>query len=95
MKFESKVVHAGDRKRNGSKAIPSTTPIHLASTYFYETAEQLDRIFGHEEEGPSYARYENPTNSALEELVTALENGHGSLATCSGMTAFRSPFKRR
>lgn len=89
MKFESKVVHAGDRKRNGSKAIPSTTPIHLASTYFYETAEQLDRIFGHEEEGPSYARYENPTNSALEELVTALENGHGSLATCSGMTALQ------
>jgi len=93
MKFESQVVHAGDRKRSPSKAIPSTTPIHLATTYFYETAEQLDRIFGQEEEGPSYSRYENPTNTALEELTTALENGHGSLATCSGMTALHLAFQ--
>jgi cystathionine beta-lyase/cystathionine gamma-synthase len=93
MKFETQVVHAGDRKRDRSVAIPSTTPIHLATTYFYETAEQLDRIFGHEEEGPSYSRYENPTNSALEELTTTLENGHGSLATCSGMTALQMAFQ--
>jgi len=93
MKFETQVVHAGDRKRERGTAIPSTTPIHLATTYFYETAEQLDRIFGHEEEGPSYARYDNPTNSALEELTTALENGHGSLATCSGMTALQIAFQ--
>jgi cystathionine beta-lyase/cystathionine gamma-synthase len=93
MKFESQVVHAGDRKRERPSAIPSTTPIHLATTYFYETAEQLDRVFGHEEEGPSYSRYENPTNSALEELTTALENGHGSLATCSGMTALQIAFQ--
>ena len=90
MKFESQVVHVGDRKRERMTAIPSTTPIHLATTYFYDTAEQLDRIFGHEEEGPSYSRYENPTNSALEELTTTLENGHGSLATCSGMTALQA-----
>jgi cystathionine beta-lyase/cystathionine gamma-synthase len=89
MKFESKVVHAGDRKRQRPTAIPSTTPIHLSTTYFYDSAEKLDRIFGHEEEGPSYSRYENPTNSALEELTTVLENGHGSLATCSGMTALQ------
>jgi cystathionine gamma-synthase/methionine-gamma-lyase len=93
MKFESKVVHAGDRKRERPTAIPSTTPIHLATTYFYETAEKLDRIFGHEEEGPSYSRYENPTNSALEELITTLEEGHGSLATCSGMTALHLAFQ--
>jgi len=93
MKFESQVVHVGDRKRERSTAIPSTTPIHLASTYVYDTAEQLDRVFGHEEEGPSYSRYENPTNNALEELVAALENGHGALATCSGMTALQIAFQ--
>jgi len=93
MKFESQVVHAGDRKRERPTAIPSATPIHLATTYFYETAEKLDRIFGHEEEGPSYRRYENPTNTALEELTTTLENGHGSLATCSGMTALQIAFQ--
>jgi cystathionine gamma-synthase/methionine-gamma-lyase len=87
MKFESKVVHAGDRKRRKSGAIPSTTPIHLASTYFYENAETLDHVLGQPEEGFSYARYSSPTNQALEELTTALENGRGSLATASGMAA--------
>lgn len=87
MNFESKVVHVGDRKRKRSTAIPSTTPIQLGTTYFYESAAQLDRIFGHEEEGPSYARYTNPTNEALEELVANLEGGFGALATSSGMAA--------
>ena len=52
MKFETKVVHSGDRKREPNRATPSTVPIYLSSTYFYDTSETLDRIFGHEEEGP-------------------------------------------
>src|SRR6185312_15207155 len=88
MKFDSLVVHAGDRKRNGG-VIPSTTPIHLGTTYFYESAATLDRVFGHEEEGFSYARYNNPTSEALEELTTAMERGHGSLACASGMAALQ------
>jgi len=87
MKFESQVVHAGDRKRKKGVPIPSTTPIQLGTTYFYDSAAKLDRVLGHEEEGFSYARYANPTNDALEELITQLEHGHGSLATASGMSA--------
>jgi cystathionine gamma-synthase/methionine-gamma-lyase len=86
MKIETKAVHAGDRKKAGPQ-IPSTTPINLASTYFYESMAQLDRVFGQEESGFSYARYDNPTNVALEELATSLENGAGSLACASGMSA--------
>jgi cystathionine beta-lyase/cystathionine gamma-synthase len=89
MKFHSQVVHAGDRKRSKCGPVPSTTPIHLGTTYFYESAERLDRIFAHEESGFSYARYANPTNEALEELTTVLESGHGSLATASGMAALQ------
>jgi cystathionine beta-lyase/cystathionine gamma-synthase len=92
MKFDSLVVHAGDRKRNGG-VVPSTTPIHLGTTYFYDNAATLDRIFGHEEEGYSYARYNNPTSEALEELTTALEGGHGSLACASGMAALQIAFQ--
>ena len=87
MKFDSRVVHAGDRKRHPSEAIPSTTPIHLSSTYFYSSADVLDRVLGHEEEGVCYARYANPTNQALEELLAELEGGAGALATASGMAA--------
>ena len=87
MKFDSQVVHAGDRKRRPGAPVPTTTPIHLSSTYFYESAETLDRVLGHEEEGFCYARYASPTNVALEELTTELEHGAGSLATASGMAA--------
>jgi len=89
MKFESQVVHAGDRKRRKGLAVPSTTPINLATTYFYESAAILDRVLGHEEDGFSYGRYSNPTNVALEELCTELEHGRGSLATASGMAAIQ------
>ena len=86
MKFESKTVHAGDRKKPGS-FIPVTTPIYTAASYIYESMSQLDRVFGREEQGPSYARYDNPTVSALQDLVNELEGGHGTLATSSGMMA--------
>lgn len=86
MKFESKTVHIGDRKKAGN-FIPVTTPIYTASSYAYESMDQLDRIFGREEQGPSYARYDNPTVSALQELVNELEGGHATLACSSGMMA--------
>lgn len=86
MKLETKAVHAGDRKKPAA-SIPVTTPIYGATTYLYESTAQLDRVMGREEEGFSYARYDNPTTVALEELMTTLENGHGSLACASGMTA--------
>ena len=86
MKIHTKAVHAGDRKKAGAH-IPVTTPIHTAASYFYESMEQLDRVFGQQEPGFSYSRYENPSTAALEELMAALENGHGALACASGMAA--------
>ncbi len=86
MKIETKVVHSGDRHKAGGY-VPVTTPIYTAASYSYDTMEQLDRVFGGEEKGPSYARYSNPTTAALEELVNELENGHGALACASGMSA--------
>ena len=86
MQIHTKAVHAGDRKKPGP-AIPTTTPIVTATTFAYEKMEQLDRIFGGDAPGYSYSRYDSPTCSALEALTTALENGHGSLACASGMSA--------
>jgi cystathionine beta-lyase/cystathionine gamma-synthase len=88
LKIHTKAVHAGDRKKP-SPQIPVTTPIHTATSYFCESMEQLDRIFAREEKGYCYTRYENPSNAALEELMTSLENGHGALATASGMSALQ------
>ena len=86
MNLFTQAVHAGDR-RKPTPAVPVTTPIHTATTFLYDEMAQLDRVFGREEQGYSYSRYGSPTNAALEELVTALENGHGSLGCSSGMAA--------
>jgi cystathionine beta-lyase/cystathionine gamma-synthase len=88
MNIHTKAVHAGDRKKAGPH-IPVTTPIYASSSFFYDSMEQLDRIFGHEEDGFCYSRYDNPTSAALEELITALENGRGSVACASGMAALQ------
>jgi O-acetylhomoserine/O-acetylserine sulfhydrylase-like pyridoxal-dependent enzyme len=55
LKLHTKVVHTGDRKKAGQH-VPVTTPIHTAASYFYESMDQLDRVFGQEEKGFSYAR---------------------------------------
>jgi cystathionine gamma-synthase/methionine-gamma-lyase len=89
MNIYTKAVHAGDRKKAGPH-VPVTTPINMASSYFYESMEELDRMFADPASGFSYARYNNPTNAALEELVTALENGAGTLACASGMAAIHA-----
>jgi cystathionine gamma-synthase/methionine-gamma-lyase len=86
MKFESKTVHSGDRRKAGNY-IPVTTPIYTGTSYFYDSMDQLDRVFAREEEGPSYARYDNPTTTALETLVNDLEGGHAAFACSSGMMA--------
>jgi cystathionine beta-lyase/cystathionine gamma-synthase len=87
MKIESRLVHSGDRKKSGAGYVPVSTPIYTAASYFYDSMDQLDRIFAREEQGPSYARYDNPTTGALEELVANLESGAGALACSSGMAA--------
>lgn len=89
MKIHTKAVHAGDRKRAGTH-VPVTTPIHTATSYFYESMEQLDRVFGDAEKGYCYARYDNPSAAALEELMCALESGDAALACASGMAALHT-----
>ncbi len=86
MKLSTLAVHAGDRKKPG-EYVPVTTPIYHASSFFYDRMEDLDRVFGGEQEGQSYSRYGNPTTDALEEQVAALEGGDFAQACSSGMAA--------
>jgi cystathionine gamma-synthase/methionine-gamma-lyase len=87
-RIQTRAVHAGDRKPQEG-FIPVTTPIYTASSFIYKDIDQLDKVFGREADGPSYSRYRNPTNDALEELVASLESGAGSLACSSGMAAIQ------
>lgn len=84
--LHTQAVHAGDRKRTGSW-VPVTTPIHTATSFFFDDVIDLDRSFEGTLKAPSYSRHGNPTNDALEELVASLEGGAGALACSSGMAA--------
>lgn len=79
------VIHEGydDKAHQGSLAVP----LYQTSTFSFETALQGENRFSGAEEGNIYSRLGNPTVRVLEERMTALENGKGSLAFGSGMAA--------
>lgn len=85
-RIETLAVHAGDRKKLGDYT-PVTTPIYAASSFFYERIEDLDQVFGDEKPGQVYSRYGNPTSSAFEDQIAALEGADVAVATSSGMAA--------
>lgn len=85
MHKDTSTVHTGydSSAHHGSLAVP----LYQTSTYAFDTAEQGARRFAGEEEGGIYSRLGNPTVRVLEERMTELENGEGSLAFGSGMAA--------
>ena len=95
-RFETRAVHAGERRwgsRNGGPDggfCPISTPIYLSTTFAHGNVEQTDRVLGGEEPGYSYARYGNPTVTAFEEAIAALEGGGQAFAFASGMAAMHA-----
>jgi len=82
----STAVHAGERLATG-KEIPSSSPIHIATAYAYETAADLDAVFSDNSLGYVYSRYGNPTVRGLEIAIAALEGTEEAVAYASGMAA--------
>jgi cystathionine gamma-synthase len=88
--FSTQAVHAGEEKRKPYGAV--TTPIVQTSTYtFTDTAEILDfmqrKAAGDLPVRDEYGRYSNPTQSAAERKLAALEGGGRALLFASGMCA--------
>ncbi len=77
MKFSTKAIHAGQEPDPSTGAI--MTPIFQTSTY-------AQTGLG-EHKGFEYARTGNPTRSALEACIAALEEGQYGLTFASGMAA--------
>src|SRR5699024_2349464 len=83
--FETSVIHDGYDTKDMLGSV--TPPIFQTSTYTFKTAEQGEARFAGEEEGYVYSRLGNPTVSALQKRIAALENGERGLAFGSGMAA--------
>ncbi len=77
MKFNTKVIHAGVHPDSATGAI--MTPIYQTSTYVQ------DEIGVHK--GFEYSRTGNPTRSALENSLAAIENGKYGACFGSGLAA--------
>ena len=76
--FETLAIHAGQEADPLTGAV--VPPIYQVSTY------KQDRV-GSPRAGYEYSRTANPTRTALEECLAALEGGARGLAFASGMAA--------
>ncbi|MEO8970765.1 MAG: cystathionine gamma-synthase [Ktedonobacteraceae bacterium] len=77
MKFATKAIHAGQEPDPSTGAV--MTPIFQTSTYAQEGLG--------ENKGYEYSRTQNPTRTALQDCLAALEDGQYGLAFASGMAA--------
>ena len=67
-------------------------PVHTSIAYGYEKAEDLAAVFQGRQKGYAYARQSNPTVSALEDKVTLIEKGVGTVCFSTGMAALAAVF---
>eukprot|EP01041_Mallomonas_annulata_P014321 gene14322-30492_t len=83
--FDTLALHAGAAPdpTTGARAVP----IHLTTSFVFESSEHAQSLFNLERAGHVYSRISNPTNAVLEQRVAALEGGIGALAVASGQAA--------
>ena len=83
--FDTLALHAGAAPdpATGARAVP----IHLTTSFVFESADHAAALFNLERAGHVYSRISNPTNAVLEQRVAALEGGIGAITTASGQAA--------
>lgn len=83
--FSSRAIHHGYDPTENHGAL--TPPMHMASTFAFDSAEQGGAIFAGEQPGYFYSRVSNPTLDLLEQRIATLEGAEAGVATASGMGA--------
>lgn len=84
-KFETLQLHAGQVVDATTKS--RAVPIYQITSFVFEDTQEGADLFALQKAGNIYTRITNPTTSAFEERIAALEGGVGALATASGMAA--------
>jgi len=83
--FTTTILH-GDRQKpieHGSLH----KPIHTSVAFGYQDARELAAVFQGRQPGYRYGRQGNPTVSALEDKISRMENGYGTICFSTGMAA--------
>jgi methionine-gamma-lyase len=86
--FATRAIHHGyDPMQEGGALTP---PVHLTSTFAFDSAQHGAELFAGEREGHVYSRLSNPTLDLLERRMAELEGAEAAVATASGMGAITS-----
>jgi methionine-gamma-lyase len=83
--FSTRAIHAGYDPADEHGAL--TPPVHLTSTFAFDSAEAGGEMFAGTREGHFYSRISNPTTDLLERRLASLEGAEAGVATASGMGA--------
>ena len=82
--FDTLAVRAGIHR---SQFNEHSEALYLTSSFVFESAAQAAARFSNQEPGNVYSRFTNPTVTAFQERLAALEGGEACVATASGMSA--------
>ncbi|ACL16485.1 O-acetylhomoserine aminocarboxypropyltransferase/cysteine synthase family protein [Methanosphaerula palustris] len=83
--FTTRAVHGPLTGKDPNHALQF--PIYAGVAHDFETAETMADTFAGRKAAFAYSRIANPTVSAFERKITALEDGLGTVAVSSGMAA--------
>ncbi|MBS4929956.1 MAG: O-acetylhomoserine aminocarboxypropyltransferase/cysteine synthase [Clostridiales bacterium] len=81
---ETKCIHSGWEPKNGESR---QIPIYQSTTFKYDSADEMGKLFDLETNGYFYSRLQNPTNDAVATRIADLEGGVGAMLTSSGQSA--------
>jgi O-succinylhomoserine sulfhydrylase len=82
--FDTLAVRAGIER---SQFNEHAEAMYLTSSFVFDSAAQAADRFSGTEEGNVYARFTNPTVTAMQDRLAALEGAEACIATASGMSA--------
>jgi O-acetylhomoserine (thiol)-lyase len=83
--FTTSILHSDRSKPIEHGALHK--PIHNSVAYAYADARELAAVFQGRAQGYRYGRQGNPTVSALEDKITLMEGGVGTICFATGMAA--------
>ncbi len=89
----TRAVHGGERDRRGRDLGDSlTTPVFQTATFRFDSGEDVRAFQEGRLDREEYGRYGNPTWSAAEGQLAALEGGEATVLFASGMAAATTAF---
>lgn len=82
----TKLVRLGE-KAPKSISTPKAIPIYMSSSFSFNDVDELEKVYGKEENGYVYSRMSNPGQDALKEIMASIDEGEEAQVFSSGMGA--------